>query len=492
MGVFIVARADRGGLARPRRLLQWLAGSLAGCPGLEEVSTEPDRARSGAPGSEGTAKGPLMAKGPLGDDTNEQRDLVSTRDRIGLGCVLFPGCGLGLVALMSIAIASVVALTPSAVGADVDTEPAGRFVRMDLPANLVANGALVDIGVSDAGWVMVGWEDAAGSPRPAVLHSTDGLTWHRSPLPDGLARGLLAHVEAHDGGFVATGMWGALWTSADGVTWQAHELEASLGSSYFHDITVHEGTLYAVGCVAMAEQSCSDIGIWRSDDFVTMEPLPLPDGMAFVPYAVTANDRGLVVAGFGGRSEDGEYSEQGFVSWTGDERSWETTSFGPDTRVVAVESGRDGFVAVGTRDGDVLAVSSPDGVTWSDIADSSPPGFATSVDPGPPVLLAGFETSDDGWHGPAMWRQEPGGGLGSLTLEGLEPGQQGEVRVLAVTAGGDVMALGSVHVGGAEEAALWRFAAERARASSPSGCISPTDVCHAPAGCSRILIRGSR
>ncbi len=449
-----MARAYRGGQARRRRLLQWLAGSLAGCPGLEEVSTEADGGQSYAPGSERTAQG------PLGGDTQGQRDLISIRDRVGLGCVLFPGCGLCLVALMSFAIVAVVAGGPSAVGADVHTEPAEPFVRVDLPASLVADGALAAIGVGDAGWVIVGWEDAAGSPRPRVLHSVDGLTWQRSPLPDGPKWGLLAHVLAHDEGFVATGMPGALWISADGVTWQAHELETPLESPYFHDLAVHEGTLYAVGCVSLAEQSCSDIGIWRSDDFATMEPLPLPDKMAFVPYAVAADDRGLVIAGFGGRTEGGEYSEQGYVAWTDDERSWVTTSFGSGTRIVAVESGPDGFVAVGTRDGDVLAVSSSDGITWSDMVDLDAPGFATSADLGPPILLAGFETSDDDWHGPAIWRLEPGGALGSLALEGLGPGQQGEVRGMAVTADGDAMALGSVHVGGSEETVLWRFDAD--------------------------------
>ena len=99
-----MARVDRGGQARPRRLLQWLAGAFAGCPGLEEVSTEADGGRPDAPGSE------RRVPGSLEGDAQSQRDLVSTRDRIGLGCILFPGCGLWLVALTSFAIVSVVAL----------------------------------------------------------------------------------------------------------------------------------------------------------------------------------------------------------------------------------------------------------------------------------------------------------------------------------------------------------------------------------------------
>lgn len=99
-----MARSDRGRQARPRRLLQWLAGAFAGCPGLEEVSTEADGGRSDDPGSERRAP-----ESPEGD-APEQRDPVSTRGCIGLGCVLFPGCGLWLVALTSFAIVSVVAL----------------------------------------------------------------------------------------------------------------------------------------------------------------------------------------------------------------------------------------------------------------------------------------------------------------------------------------------------------------------------------------------
>ncbi len=363
-----------------------------------------------------------------------------------------------MVVLVPFAVALVLALGQPGLGADIDVEPTERFARVDLPTGLVAGITLTDIAVGDAGWVIVGWEDAGGSPRPRVLHSADGVTWTPGRLPDRPEWGLLAQVTAHDGGFVATGMPGALWVSADGVSWQAHELEAPLESPYFYDITVHEGTLYAVGCVSLDEQSCTDIGVWRSDDFATMEPLPLPDAMAFVPIGVAVDDRGLVIAGFGWRNEEGV--DEGSIAWTGDEQTWTTTTLGPDTRLVAVEVGPDGFVAVGTRDGRVLAVSSTDGVTWTDVADAGPRGFATVVDPGPPILVAGSDTTDDGWHGPAMWRQEPGGDLGALTLEGLRPRQQGDARGLAVTASGDVMALGSVHAGDSEEAVLWRLEAD--------------------------------
>jgi hypothetical protein len=355
--------------------VSWLAGAVAGCPGLEEVSTQPDGRRSEASGS-GREEGEPSEGGTEG----QQRDLVSLRDRIGLGCSLIPGCGLCLVALVPLAIASVLALGQSGVGAVASTEPTERFTPVDLPAGLVAGTTLTDIAVGDAGWVLVGWEEAGGSPRPRVLHSTDGLTWVPGRLPDRPEWGLLVQVAAHDGGFVATGMPGALWVSADGVSWQAHELEAPLESPYFYDITVHEGTLYAVGCVSLEEQSCSDIGVWRSDDFETMQPLPLPEAMAFVPYGVAVDDRGLVIAGFGWRNEEGV--DEGSIAWTGDEQTWTTTSLGPDTRLVAVEAGSDGFVAVGTRDGRVLAVSSTDGVTWTDVADADPRGFAMSVDPG--------------------------------------------------------------------------------------------------------------
>ena len=354
-------------------------------------------------------------------------------------------------------VALLLAMGQPVTGAGASAEPSDHFIRVDLPADLVAGVTLTDIAVGDAGWVLVGWEDVSGSSHPWVLHSTDGLTWIPGRLPDRPEGGLLAQVAAHADGFVATGMPGALWVSADGVSWQAHELEAPLDSSYFHDLTVHEGTLYAVGCVSLEEQWCSDIGVWRSDDFTTMQPLRLPDVMAFVPYGVAVADRGLVIAGFGGRSEDGDYVEEGFVAWTGDDHSWETTSLGSGTRLLAVEAGSDGFVAVGTRDGTVLAVSSTDGVTWTDVADEGERGFATSVDPGPPVLLAGFDMTDDGWHGPAVWRREPGGGFGALRIEGLGPSQQGEFRALAVAASGDALALSSLHAGGSEETVVWRL-----------------------------------
>ncbi len=80
--------SDRGAGTRRQRLLRLLAGAVAGCPGLEVVATDRDGRRSEDAGS-GHVLGPSSDR----DAENQQRDLVSVRDRIGLGCSLFPGCG---------------------------------------------------------------------------------------------------------------------------------------------------------------------------------------------------------------------------------------------------------------------------------------------------------------------------------------------------------------------------------------------------------------
>jgi hypothetical protein len=68
---------------------------VAGCPGLEEVRTEPggrpSRVSASAHQEEGSSE----------DDTDLQEgDLVSVTDRVGLGCYLFPGCGAFLFVLL--------------------------------------------------------------------------------------------------------------------------------------------------------------------------------------------------------------------------------------------------------------------------------------------------------------------------------------------------------------------------------------------------------
>ena len=86
--------SDRGSDVRLGKLLRWLAGSVAGCPGLVDISREPDGRRSDASGS-----GPVAEQASEGATDGQRPDLISPRDRIGLGCALFLGCGVCIVAL---------------------------------------------------------------------------------------------------------------------------------------------------------------------------------------------------------------------------------------------------------------------------------------------------------------------------------------------------------------------------------------------------------
>jgi len=74
---------------------------------------------------------------------------------------------------------------------------------------------LLDVAVSDAGWVAVGYRDL-GSPEPLALYSPDGTSSTVASITSKLEGGLRSCVTAVGSGFVAPGMPGALWVSSDG------------------------------------------------------------------------------------------------------------------------------------------------------------------------------------------------------------------------------------------------------------------------------------
>lgn len=124
--------SHRGSRAADRTALRWLAGALAGCPGLEDGSARSDGGRPDAQRSR-----PESPEPSRGNAEDPRRDLVSARDRIGLGCALFPGCGGGLAALTSFALALVLVTGQGEFGTDVSAEPAEPPGLVELPEELV-------------------------------------------------------------------------------------------------------------------------------------------------------------------------------------------------------------------------------------------------------------------------------------------------------------------------------------------------------------------
>jgi hypothetical protein len=209
----------------------------------------------------------------------------------------------------------------------------------------------------------------------------------------------------------------------------------------------------------MVEQGCDRFGAWRSDDLRTLDPLPLPEPLGFLPISIARAGGALVIVGRGGHPDADGYVEEGWVARTEDERTWTVTSQGPGTRLGSVVVDGEGFLAVGGREGKLHAMHSADGQEWVDVLVSPPNGAGVLVASGPTTLLVGYD--DDSPVGPSdLWRLEPDGTLTAIALGGLEPGQEAAISDLAVSPAGELLVLGEVVRPGtdASETALWMAA----------------------------------
>jgi len=250
------------------------------------------------------------------------------------------------------------------------------------------------------GLVAVGGEYPGEDWDAAVWTSPDGLNWSRVP-DDGVFGGpgwqRMHAVTAGGPGWVAVGYddsgedWNAaVWTSPDGVAWSRvpHD-EALFGGENDQEIF---GVIAAgPGLVAVGADDDSP-AVWVSPDGLSWEKLAsdrfsASPGFAeadLVMRAVAAGPMGLVAVGHRDPWEaENPVEETDAAVWvSSDGLSWvlvseDSSTFGgpSDQEMVAVTAGGPGLVAVGSDhaggDGNAAVWTSPDGTTWSRVADDA-------------------------------------------------------------------------------------------------------------------------
>ena len=352
------------------------------------------------------------------------------------------------------AVATLLLATPAAMtAADPTPMPDLELARVALPEDLPSGATLLDVAVSDAGWVAVGYH--GGSPEPLALYSSDGTSWNVVPVTGGPEGGLLSRVTTVGSGFAATGMPGALWVSPDGRSWEVQTLDPPLEHAFFFDLASDESTLYAVGCGwAGGEQRCERTGAWRSDDLRTLQPLPVPEPM-FMPLGVAVDGTGVVIVGWLAGTEEGDYGVEGWSAWTGDEPGWTTQGHGTGSALLSVAKGVDGWIAVGRQDEHMLMSRSDDGIVWTDILEAAPEGSAIWVVSGNVTVVAGCGNVPV--CPSEVWRLEPDGALTPLRLGGIGASEVVELDGLALSPEGELLVVGSVmpSLDGPESSVLW-------------------------------------
>jgi len=236
-----------------------------------------------------------------------------------------------------------------------------------LIVSVAAMGPLV-VAVGTSGW--------DGEETPAVWTSPDGITWSRVPHDEavfgGDANEAMGGVTVGGPGFVAVGsgeVGAAVWTSSDGITWTRvpHD-DAVFGNSGMSAVTAGGPGLVAVG----------DDHVWTSPDGITWTRVA-DVGEEFNAGAVITGGPGLVMVGttFSADSEGEEGSLDAIVWTSQDGITWSRVPYDEaifgDAEMWGVTAGDSGLVAVGRGgfsgdDLDAVVWTSPDGITWSRVA----------------------------------------------------------------------------------------------------------------------------
>ena len=266
---------------------------------------------------------------------------------------------------------------------------------------------------------------AVGRDEGMVLTSVDGITWSRVPYDEMVFGGsTMISVAAGGPGLVAVGWDGqvldpspdgdaAVWTSVDGVTWSRvpHDEEV-FGAAFMVSVTAGGPGLVAVGGTD-GIRTDGDAVVWTSVDGITWSRVPHDETIFGGPqrqtmYDVVVGGPGLVAVGREGDERPWDNSlDNAAAVWTSvdgitwtrvphDETVFGTggnppTSASPGPVMLSVTAGGPGLVAVGRK----AAWTSPDGVTWTRIADDvTVRSFMTGVTAGGPGLVAvGLDSS---------------------------------------------------------------------------------------------------
>ena len=276
------------------------------------------------------------------------------------------------------------------------------------------------------GLVAVGYEEIGGEWDGAVWTSADGLNWTRVPASPALGGPLdqdMVQVVAGGPGLVAIGGeysgtdWnGAVWTSGDGVNWsRLPDDAATFGGPGNQDVTsvVASGPgLVAVGLDMSSGNS--DAAVWTSGDGLTWTRVSDPalggEGDQVMESVAVAGP-GLVAVG-SDMTPDGQYRVAVWTSFDG--LTWtrvphdDAVFGGTGWRSMYVVAGwGQGVIAAGFEDlsgtdTDAAVWTSPDGVTWTRLADPGVFGGAGGQWAGGAVgfasgaVLVGGEENDAG------------------------------------------------------------------------------------------------
>jgi hypothetical protein len=259
------------------------------------------------------------------------------------------------------------------------------------------------------------------------------ITWTRLESPV-FENGWVGAIAVGGPGYIAVGgstvgLDAAVWISGDGLEWTRIESDSfgsdqdwlgSDGDQFMNDVAVGEDVIVAVGAGEVAAENRGVGAIWHSTDGSSWSRVPhdedlfggpgeSPDGSGdeAIESIVWWNDR-FIAAGFSGQQVTVWTSTDG-VAWN---RSSVPTHIGaPPNEIVYVglaQFGSEAVVVASDRFGNtVLAASTRDGVSWSDLETLPPEAEFVTILPISDRLMA---FGDDGvsWRG-AAWELKADG-----------------------------------------------------------------------------------
>ena len=385
-----------------------------------------------------------------------------------------------------------VALTPTTTTSTTTTAAVSSSTRSRVPHDAVVGGtgfqAMLDVTMGGPGLVAVGSTLSGDSDAAAVWTSSDGVTWSRVPHDEAVLGGpdvqAMWSVTVGGPGLVAVGWDGlgvdydaAVWTSPDGVTWsRVPHNEAVFGGpdvQAMWSVTVGGPGLVAVGWDGLGADY--DAAVWTSPDGIIWSRVSDDEAGFDGPglqalFGVTAGGPGVVAVG---SAESGDDDDDAAVWTSPDGITWSRVAddkavFGGTgaQQMVRVTVGGPGLVAVGSAesgDDDNAAVwTSPDGVTWSRVADDKAVFGGTGaqkildVTAGRPGLVAvGRDRLGDDDNA-AVWTSPDGVTWSRVPHNEAVLGGAGRQTMAAVTVGGPgFVAVGFDQSGDDRDPAVW-------------------------------------